>query len=228
MASQTFTVSMASTIAKKIVMAITGLFLVLFVIIHMLGNLSFVFGGPEAFNLYSYKLNSLGPLLYIIELGLLAAFLGHAWNGIRVSLQNKRARPARYHRLRSAGGVSKQTLSSRSMIVTGLVLLVFTVIHLFTFKYGTYYETVVDGVLMRDLYRLVDEKFQNPFYAFGYVAVMLLLLLHLRHGFWSAFQSLGTNHPKYSNLIYSLGLVIGVVVAFGFIVVPVVVYFSHL
>lgn len=228
MTAQTFKVSMASTIAKKIVMAITGLFLVLFVIIHMLGNLSFVFGGPDAFNLYSYKLNSLGPLLYLIELVLLAAFLGHAWNGISVSIQNKRARPSRYHRLRSADGVSKQTLSSRSMIVTGLVLLVFTAIHLFTFKYGTYYETVVDGVLMRDLYRLVDEKFQNSFYAFGYVAVMLLLMLHLRHGFWSAFQSLGTNHPKYSNWIYLLGLVIGVVVAFGFIVVPIVVYVSHL
>ncbi|MEZ4764433.1 MAG: hypothetical protein R3C26_15000 [Calditrichia bacterium] len=79
MAAQAFKVSLATTIVKKIVMAITGLFLVFFVIMHMLGNLSFVFGGPDAYNLYTYKLTSLGPLLYLVELVLLVAFLAHAF-----------------------------------------------------------------------------------------------------------------------------------------------------
>lgn len=227
MTTQAFKISLASTIVKKIVMAITGLFLVIFVTIHMLGNLSFLFGGSDAFNLYSYRLMSLGPLLYLVELVLLGAFLAHALSGISVYLVNKKARPSNYRVLKSTGGASKQTLYSRSMILTGVILLVFTVIHLISFKYGTYYETSVNGVAMRDLYRLVEEKFQDPLYAFGYVAVMLLLFSHLRHGFWSAFQSLGTNHPRYSNQIYAIGLLVGLVVAFGFIAVPLQVYFSQ-
>ncbi len=227
MASKAFNVSMASTIARKFVMAVTGIFLVIFVIGHMLGNLSFIFGGPDAYNTYSHKLMSLGPLLYFIEITLLLIFIGHIVNGIIVTLTNRKARPDRYQTLKSAGAPSKQTLFSRSMAVTGVVLLVFTVIHLLSFKYGTYYTTTVNGVEMRDLYRLVDEKFRNPIYAFGYIAVMLLLFSHIRHGFWSAFQSLGTNKPRYSNLLYQLALIIAIVVAFGFIAVPLKVYFGQ-
>lgn len=227
MAAQAFKVSLATTIVKKIVMAITGLFLVFFVIMHMLGNLSFVFGGPDAYNLYTYKLTSLGPLLYFVELVLLVAFLAHAFSGISVTAISRQARPSRYHKLTSTGGSSKQTVFSRSMAVTGVILLVFTAIHLVSFKFGAHYETTVDGVVMRDMYRLVDEKFQNPVYAIGYIAVMLLLLGHVRHGFWSAFQSLGTNKPKYSNTLYFLGLVIAAVVGFGFMVVPIAVFFGQ-
>jgi succinate dehydrogenase / fumarate reductase cytochrome b subunit len=227
MASKAFNVSMASTIARKIVMAVTGIFLVIFVIGHMLGNLSFIFGGPDAYNTYSHKLISLGPLLYFIEITLLLIFIGHIVNGISVTLTNRKARPERYQTLKSTGAPSKQTLFSRTMAVTGIVLLVFTVIHLLSFKYGTYYTTTVDGVEMRDLYRLVDEKFRNPVYAFGYIAVMLLLFGHIRHGFWSAFQSLGANKPRYSNLLYTLALIIAFVVAFGFIAVPLKVYFGQ-
>ncbi len=227
MATKTFNVSMATTIAKKMVMALTGLFLVIFVIEHMLGNLSFVFGGPDAFNMYAHKLVSFGPILYVIELVLLAAFLFHIWNGVMITRHNRQARPSRYYKLKSTGGPSKQTISSKTMIYTGLILLIFTVIHLKTFKYGLHYETVVDGIVMRDLYRLVQEKFLNPVYAFGYIAVMILLGYHLRHGFWSAFQSLGANNPKYSNKIYAIGIAIAIIVAFGFLVVPFKVYFSQ-
>ncbi len=227
MAAKTFNVSMATTIAKKMVMALTGLFLVVFVIEHMLGNLSFVFGGPDVYNMYAHKLISFGPILYVIELILAAAFIIHIWNGVAISLHNRQARPSRYYKLKSTGGPSKQTLSSKTMIYTGLILFIFTVIHLQTFKYGAYYETTVDGLVVRDLYRLMREKFLNPAYAFGYMAVMILLGYHLRHGFWSAFQSLGANHPKYSNRIYAIGVVIAIIVAFGFLVVPVTVYFSQ-
>lgn len=226
MASNSFSSAMRSTIAKKFLMAITGIGLVLFVISHLLGNLTLLFGGSDAFNLYTYKLFSLGPFLYAIEAGLLLFFLVHIWNGISVSRQNRAARKSRYRKTDYAGGPSKKSTSSLSMIITGLVLMVFLVVHISTFKYGPYYLTTVDGVQMRDLYRLVVEKFADPLYAFGYMAVMILLGLHLRHGFWSAFQSLGANHPRYSSLIYSSGVVIAVLLAVGFAVIPFVLYLT--
>lgn len=226
MASKTFSTALLTTVGKKFVMSLTGLFLVLFVIIHMLGNLTFL-AGPAAFNTYSHKLASLGPLLYLIEIVLLGAFVFHAYFAISISIDNRRARPVKYRKLRSAGKPSKKTISSTSMIYTGLVLLVFTIIHLKTFKYGPYYETEVNGVLMRDLYTLVAETFQNPLYAFGYALVMFLLGYHLRHGFWSAFQSLGTNYPRYSAAIYSTGALLAVVLAFGFVVLPLLVFFAY-
>lgn len=226
MAAKSFAATFRVTVVKKIVMALTGLFLVLFVIVHMLGNFSFL-AGPEAFNGYSHKLASLGPLLYLVEIFLVLAFLFHAWNAVTVWWGNKKARPIGYRRTQSSGDPSKQTISSKTMIWTGLLLLVFTIIHVKTFKYGPYYSfTSASGVEMRDLYTLVMEVFRSPLYAFGYILVMILLGFHLRHGFWSAFQSLGTNHPRYSPLIYTIGLIIGVVLAVGFTIVPIVVYFN--
>ncbi|RMH82772.1 MAG: succinate dehydrogenase [Calditrichaeota bacterium] len=229
MASKPFQEFAGSSVGKKVVMALSGLFLVLFVIIHMLGNLSFL-AGPETFNAYSHKLISLGPLLYVIEIILLLAFLFHAYYGIVVSAGNRRARPQKYAGLKSAGDPSKKSISSVTMIYTGIILLIFLIIHLKTFKFGP---NVEDGYVMelhgekiRDLHRLVLEKFSHPEYAFGYIAVMLLLGFHLRHGFWSAFQSLGANHPRYSPLIYTVGVILAVLLAVGFIAVPLLTYFK--
>lgn len=228
MASQSFSVTYGTTIAKKILMALSGLFLVVFVIIHMAGNLQFVFGTAEAFNTYSHTLTvTLRPLVNAIRAVLVLAFLVHIWNGIRIALENRRARPVKYRKTASAGAPSKKTVSSTTMIYTGLILLVFLVIHLKTFALGTHSTVMVNGVAMTDLYSAVSEVFSSPVYAFGYIAVMLLLGFHLRHGFWSAFQSLGTNHPKYSGIIYTIGIIIAVVVAFGFLAVPVKVYFMQ-
>ena len=112
------------------------------------------------------------------------------------------------------------------MIVTGLVLLVFLVIHIASFKYGTYYETTLEGETVRDLARLMTEKFQHPVYAFGYVAVMLLLAVHLRHGVWSAFQSLGASNPRLTPFIYTAGAIIGLLIAAGFLVLPLWIFFT--
>ncbi|RMF61383.1 MAG: succinate dehydrogenase [Calditrichaeota bacterium] len=226
MASKPYDTTFLTTVGKKIVMAITGLFLVIFVVEHMLGNLFFLVGA-DAYNEYSHKLLSLGPLLWAIEIVLLAAFVFHAFYGISITLYNKSARPEKYKQLRSAGKPSRKTISSTTMIYTGLILLIFLVIHLKSFKYGTYYSTVVNGVEMRDLHRLMVEKFSTPLYTFGYVAVMILLGFHLRHGFWSAFQSLGANHPRYSAGIYTLGVFIAIILAIGFVAVPLWIYFTQ-
>ncbi len=224
----------ASPVGKKILTGITGLGLTIFVLVHMSGNLTLLFRGRDAYNAYSHFLISLGPLLYAIELGLAAFFIIHAVLGVRIFIGKRMARSSDYYLYRSAGAPSLQSFSSRSMIVTGSVLLVFLVIHLASFKFGPggpgnadpAYLTTVDGVEMRDLAKLVIEKFQNPLYAFGYTAVMVLLGFHLRHGVWSALQSLGAMRPRWTPLIYGLGGFLALLIAVGFIVVPLWIYFG--
>jgi succinate dehydrogenase / fumarate reductase cytochrome b subunit len=214
-----------SQVGKKVLTGITGIGLTLFVLIHMSGNLSY-FTGTDAYNTYSHFLMGLGPLFYAIELGLLAFFLFHIVMGVSIALKKRQARTTGYRKFKSAGGPSKQSLSSRSMIVTGLIIMVFLVIHLMSFKYGAYYTTTVDGEPMRDLARLLTEKFHSPWYAFGYTGVMILLGIHLRHGVWSAFQSLGAVSPRLTPLVYFLGAVLGILIAVGFLVLPLWIFFT--
>ena len=112
--------------------------------------------------------------------------------------------------------------------MTGVILGVFLVLHLVSFKFGTFYEAAetIDGEPVRDLARLLNEKFQSPVYAFGYSGVMLLLALHLRHGVWSAFQSLGATNPRLTPLIYTLGALVGLLIAVGFFILPLWIFFT--
>ena len=214
-----------SQVGKKVMTGITGLGLTLFVLGHMGGNLSYFFGN-DAYNAYADKLLSMGPLLYIVELGLLAFFVFHIVLGINIYIGKQKARPSKYKTYKSSGGASKQSMSSRSMIFTGIILGVFLVFHLFSFKFGAYYETTLEGESVRDLSKLLTEKFQTPLYAFGYTAVMILLAVHLRHGVWSALQSLGAANPRMSPLIYTAGALLGGLIAIGFIVLPLYIYFT--
>ena len=214
-----------STIGKKIITGVTGLLLTLFVLVHMTDNLV-LFTSAEAYNQLGHFINSLGILLYAIEFILLASVIFHVAIAISIKLNTQQARPIAYAQLKSAGNPSKQSISSRSMIITGLVLLIFLVLHLSTFKFGVYYSTIINGVEMRDLASLVIEKFQSPVYAFGYVGVMILLGFHLRHGIWSSLQSLGAMNSRFSPIIYALALIIAIAIAIGFLVLPVAIYFG--
>lgn len=222
--------SLWSTVGKKILTGVTGLALFFFVVVHLAGNLLLFSSSPEPFNSYSHELTRLGGSLYFAEGLLLLAFLIHAGAAVAVTLGNRRARPRPYLRWESRGAPSRKTLSSSTMIWSGLVFLVFTVIHLKTFKFGPDleegYVTYVDGEPVRDLYRLVVEVFSNEAYVVGYVAAMIFLGFHLHHGFWSAFQSLGAHHPRYSPLLYGAGLVFAILLAAGFLVIPVWIYFQ--
>lgn len=214
-----------SQVGKKVLTGVTGIGLTFFVLMHMVGNLSY-FTGNDAYNAYAHFLLGLGPFLYLAELGLLAFFVFHVVMGVSIARGNRQARKASYKSLKTSGGPSKQSLSSRSMIITGIIILVFLVIHLKTFKFGVEYSTTVEGESIRDLARLLTEKFQSPVYAFGYVGVMLLLGFHLRHGFWSAFQSLGATNPRLTPVIYTLGALVGIVIALGFLVLPLWIFFT--
>ena len=215
--------SILSTVGRKILLAITGLCLLGFIIVHLLGNLLMLVS-PDAFNIYAHKLVSLGPMLYVAEAILLAIFLIHMVTAIAVTWGNWKARPGGYELSKDQGDPSRMTLSSKTMIWTGLVLLVFLIVHLITFKYGPGvaegYVSEIDGEPVRDLHRLVVEWFNNGIYVAYYVISMGLLGFHLRHGFWSAFQSLGGFHPRLTPWIYTLGVVAGIVLAVGFLGLP--------
>ncbi|NND71140.1 MAG: succinate dehydrogenase cytochrome b subunit [Rhodothermales bacterium] len=219
-----------SPIGRKVFTGVTGLGLTLFALAHMAGNLLYFSSDPNAYNKYGHKLAELGILLYIIEIGLVAFFVYHIFLGISIYLGKRKARPQNYEKYASAGKPSRQTLASRSMIITGLILFAFLILHILSFKYGPSvsdgYVVTVDGEEIRDLKRLMDEKFSTPLYAFGYPAVMILLAVHLRHGIWSAFQSLGATNPRLSPIIYTAGGIVAILLAIGFLVLPLSIYFS--
>jgi len=216
-----------SSVGKKLLNGLTGVLLLLFIVAHLAGNLT-IFIGKDALNAYAALTHSLGALLIVIELGLAAVFLLHAVSAITVWRDNRRARGTRYAMKRSKGGASKQTIASRTMIVTGLVLLVFLIVHLWQFRFGPAYMTTLPGHEgeVWDLHRIVVETFKQPVWVGVYVAVMVLLGFHLRHGFWSALQSLGALNPKLRPLAFSAGLIFAVVIAVGFLALPIFVYLA--
>lgn len=219
-----------SSIAKKFINAITGLGLCIFIVIHLAGNFALLTGKADVFNSYAHFLISTGALVYLAEIGLGGFFLFHIITALTVWWDKQMGRPVSYKKTAAAGDPSKKTISSQTMIYTGVIMLIFTVLHLITFKYGPGeaegYVVTIDGVVMRDLYRLTVEVFSQPVYVIGYVVCMVLLGFHLRHGFWSAFQSLGMNHPRWTPIIYGAALLFAVVMAAGFVALPVVMYFK--
>lgn len=210
-------------------MAITGLALVGFIITHLAGNLLLYKSDGEAFNAYAHKLASYGFLLYIAEAGLAAFFLIHAVNGILLALGAKAATPKKYAVSKSKGGESRWGWASNNMAITGTVLLIFLILHVKHFKFGPGieqgYATTLDGEQARDLYRYVHEEFKEKGEVAFYTIVMLLLGVHLRHGIWSAFQSLGLTRENNTKKIYFIGGVLGALLAAGFLFIPLYIYF---
>lgn len=207
----------SSSIGKKYLMGITGLGLSVFVLIHMLGN-CLIFLGSDAYNTYSHAIISSKALLYGAEAGLILFFLVHIFLAISLTRANRAARPERY--ALTTHGKKGVSLASRTMIHHGMVILVFTILHLITFKYGPYYETTVNDVVMRDLFRLMAEVFQNPGYVAWYVVALFFLGFHLSHGVQSSLQSLGLNHPRYTPMVKKVGAIFAWGVAIGFISQP--------
>lgn len=217
-----------STVARKFFMGFSGLAFFGFLITHLAANSLLILGDSKPFNEYAFRLHNLGEILYILEAGLLAVFLLHVITAIAVTMTNKRSRHHRYAEVGDAGGASKKTFASRSMIYTGLIILVFTVVHIWMFKFGPGmeqgYVTEIHGQEARDLYRLVYEKFSNPAWVAAYVGVMIVLGFHLRHGIWSGLQSIGFAHPKYTPRLYLLGTLAAAIMAIGFLMLPIIIF----
>jgi len=210
-----------SSVGKKFISGATGLALFLFIVIHLAGNM-LLFVGQDVFNGYAHFLESLvhGWFIYVFEAGLLAIFLLHIVSGVAVFLDKWKARPTGYKKTGNAGGPSKKTISSRTMIITGLIILVFIPIHVIMFKFGPAAPIASEGERLRDLFGLVAVDFTNPLIAFSYVAVMILLGFHLRHGFWSAFQSLGLNNDNLMPALNAAAVALALVLGAGFLILP--------
>lgn len=210
-----------SAIGRKQLMAVTGLAWSLFVLSHMAANLLILFDA-EAYNKYSHALIS-NPAIYLAEAGLLLTILAHIVNGIRLTIENRSARPQKY--AMPTNGEKAARFQSKWMVYHGTLLVIFLVWHLLTFKFGTVYMVTYNGVEMRDLHRLVLEVFQNPTYVAGYLLCMVAVGFHLSHGFYSAFASLGLSHPRYMSLMNKFGYLYAIIIAAGFISQPIYVYF---
>ncbi len=219
-----------SSVGRKILSAITGVILYLFIMVHLLGNLQLFESSPDPFNLYANFLEKFEGIITIIEIGLLISILFHIVVGTTVYINKLKARPEGYIKTGSAGPPSRKTISSTTMIYTGIVIAVFIIIHIITFKYGPGidegYVSNINGTQVRDLYRLVVETFSKPGYVIWYVAAMIFLGFHLRHAFWSAFQSMGWTNPKFLPILYVAGVILAILMAMGFIIIPIWIYFT--
>jgi succinate dehydrogenase / fumarate reductase, cytochrome b subunit len=215
----------ATSVGTKILIGLSGLFLVFYLLIHIGGNLV-VFAGPAAYNQYAFTLEHNKALLYPLELIILAGFLTHIYKTVTMFLANQQARPVAYVQKKRAGTPSRKSLASSTMIASGLWLILFLVFHVKAFRegWGTQYEWPAGG---RDLYRQEMEIFSNPLLVVFYILSMIVIGSHLWHGVSSAFQSLGVDHPKVTPKLLLAGKVLAVLIAGGFIVIAAWAYLTQ-
>ena len=203
-----------SSIGGKVTMAVTGLLLFGFVVAHLLGNLQLL-QGPDKINDYARWLHDLGPLLWLARIFLLVVFVLHVLTAIRLSRANKAARPVAYER----SDTVQATMASRSMLLSGLSLLVFLVYHLLHFTFGVtnpeQYQAKLDGAGGHDVYAMVTASFEVPAIALAYAVFQVVLFLHLSHGVQSLCQTLGIHHERYNPMIKTVSFLVALAIAGG-------------
>jgi succinate dehydrogenase / fumarate reductase cytochrome b subunit len=210
-----------TSVGSKFVMAVTGLGLIGFVLVHMAGNL-LIFAGKDALNAYAKALEDKAGLLWFARIGLLAIFLVHVVLGIRLTWQNKEARPIGY----VYPDTVKANWASRHMLLTGLLILAFVIYHLLHFTIGVTdpanfkYRIPLDPTGHYDVAAMVVGGFANPVVSAAYVVAQIFLAIHLWHGGSSWFQSLGLNHSFYNRALHAVGPVLAVVVGVGNCAIP--------
>jgi len=205
-----------TTVGKKAIMAVTGIILFGFVIGHLLGNLQ-IYQGPEKLNHYAVTLRSLGPLLWTTRFVLLVSVGLHIWSSAALWLLQREARPVKYVKKANINS----TYASRTMYWSGPIILAFVIYHLLNFTFGSMHPggPFVEG----SVYNNVVTSFQVWPVSIFYIIAMILLCMHLYHGLWSMFQSLGFSHPVYTPWIQGIAKVVAVVIAVGYISIPVAV-----
>ena len=209
--------TLSTSVGKKQLQAVTGLLFLLFLATHLLGNLS-IYGGRAAFVAYAQHLHALGKLLLAAEVLLAAALIIHLSLGLILFFENRSARPVRYTMDKSGGG---RTFSSQTMPYTGLLILGFIGVHLINFSHHLVDQT------NRTIFQITVEVFSHKGYLAFYLFSMVVIALHVRHGLWSAFQTVGANHPKYMPFIEKLSIVFAVIVGIGFGSLPLVILWQR-
>lgn len=220
---------MYSSITKKIWMSLMGLFLMIFLVVHLGINLLLLFDPTrELYNIVAHFMGT-NPAIQIFQWVLFLGFAIHIFLGILLQIQNWIARPKGY----KVKASSEDSFFSKYMIHTGVIIFIFLAIHFvnFFFRVKIFHnipEFILNGVPsgMEDMGIVVIELFKLPEYVALYVVALLILGFHLDHAFQSAFQSLGLNHKKYTPFIKGFGHIYSIVIALGYIVIPLVIYFT--
>ncbi|MBK7030266.1 MAG: succinate dehydrogenase cytochrome b subunit [Bacteroidales bacterium] len=206
-----------SSITKKVILALAGLFLITFLVLHLIINLLIL--SPDGGVAYSEAVHFMGtnPIIKFMEIFLFGGFAIHILLGIIIQIYNWMARPVRY----KVEGFSHTSFFSKYMIHTGAIIFVFLLVHFFNFyfvKLG-----IVDppaGLEREDFYQMAILLFSNNFYAILYIVLMLFLAFHLNHAFQSAFQTLGLNHSKYTPVVKWAGTIYSIIIPLGFALIP--------
>jgi len=225
---------LGSSVGMKYLMAVTGGLLLLFVIGHMVGNLQ-IFAGREAINRYGHLLQSSGELLWVVRLGLLAVVALHIGSAIKLSLENKAARPVAYAQYQPVGS----TYASRTMLMSGLIVFAFIVFHLLHYTvraqvvnltgqdFGVFKEALPNGGQRHDVYKMMIVGFRNVWVSAFYVLGVGLLCLHLSHGASSMFQSLGWKNDAYRPWLDRLARLLALAIFLGYISIPVAILLGY-
>lgn len=212
-----------SSIGKKLTMAVTGSFLLIFLIVHLIGNITLFFG-PSAFNGYVSALDVVKPLIRVIEIVLLAAFILHIFNGVRLWIENKKASGVKY---KVNGSSENSDVYSRTMFLSGSIVFIFLVSHLGTFFWRFNVSDPMGLANHHQYFDIVVYFFGIWWYVLLYIIAMILLGLHLNHGFQSAFQTFGWNNKKYFPLVEKIGTLYAIIMAVGFASMPIYFFFFY-
>lgn len=211
-----------SSLGKKLIMALTGLFLITFLVIHCAINAMIFFNdGGETFSHWGHFMGT-NPIIRTLEIGLVVGFLAHIIQGLLLVKENRTARPVRY---KVETPPANSTWYSRSMGLLGTILLLFLIMHAAHFWIPNRSNQFATGEEL-PLYKLMFDIFANPVVVILYVLGCISLFWHLLHGFQSAFQTLGLNHQKYNSIISFLGTAFSIVVPLIFALMPIAIYFN--
>ena len=223
---------LTSSIGQKLIMSLTGVFLILFLTVHLIGNLQLLIDDQGmAFNEYADFMGH-NTLVQIISKGNFFFILLHGAVGLYLWVVNRAARGGQKYAVNNVRAASTHPGFARNMAILGTIMLVFILIHLFQFWLQVQIDNVApvsygDGVEINNLYEKVTATFVNPGFVIFYVISMIVISFHLWHGFQSAFQTLGLNHQKYTPIIQFLGKAYSILIPLGFAIIPIVFYLKH-
>lgn len=210
--------ALRSSVGKKFVLGVTGLFLCLFLVIHLAGNL-LLFAGQEAYNEYAHKLHDMWAFLLLSQVLLYAAFAAHIYLAFATTRENRIARAREYELKQTKKPLGDYSIVSalsaeNTMFISGSIILLYLILHLADFKFG-----LTGGDEAGDPYSKAKLLMSQTWRAVVYAAASLFVGHHVSHGFGSAFQSLGASHPKYNRWIRCASITFAIVIALGFFLV---------
>ena len=216
---------LTSSIGRKLLMSLTGIFLILFLIVHLAGNLQLVIGSKESFNLYTEFMGH-NPLIQFIAKGLYALILLHTILGIFLAIRNRQAKGSRY----AVSASDNASWASKNMALLGILIFAFLLLHMGDFWWKLKFKDAAtveyDGEIIKDAFLMVSTSFSKLWIVIAYLVGQLALGFHLWHGFGSAFQTLGINHRKYTPAIEFMGKAFAIIVPVAFAIIPIVMFIN--